>query len=500
MRIQLLTILLFAACLQISAAGFSQNITISEKNTSLETVLNKIEQQSGYDVFFQTELLTKSNKVTIDIKNLSLEKALEKVFKEQPLSYAIVGHTIVLKDKVELKPLSNKNSSIAASIVTGKVVDADTKEPLVGASVTVKGTNKVTSTGLDGSFKINVSEFTNPVLVITYIGYTSKEVPISGNGSLGEIILKSSATGMSEVEINGDVAIDRKTPIAVSNINLPYIEEHIGSQDIPELLNIVPGVYATQQGGGYGDSRISIRGFSSQGGQGNVAYTINGIPVNDPESGAIYWSDFSGILDAATSIQVQRGLGASKVIVPSFGGTVNVTSRSTDLQQGGYVYEVIGSDNYQKTAVLVSTGVNSNGWAATIQGSRTMGNGNADGLNFIGYNYFFNLSKILSPSQTLSFNVIGGNQNHGERYEGSIADYAQAPQGIRWNSQLGVKDGQLFNPSNNFWSEPLFSLNHDWTINDKSSLNTVVYAIYGDGGGRNIGGNPPPRISNFYSP
>src|SRR6202035_1788989 len=69
MRIKLITILLFAACLHISAASFSQNVTISERNANLETVLNKIEKQSGFDVFMQTELLARSNKVTIDVKN-----------------------------------------------------------------------------------------------------------------------------------------------------------------------------------------------------------------------------------------------------------------------------------------------------------------------------------------------------------------------------------------------------------------------------------------------
>jgi iron complex outermembrane receptor protein len=487
MRIQLVAVLLFAFCCHISAASFSQTISLSERKAALATVLNKIEQQSGYDVFLQTELLAGSNKVTINIKNLSLGEALDEIFKGQPLTYSIVGRTIVLKSKP------------AASVVLGKIVDADTKEPLVGASVNVKGTTKATSTGLDGTFKIDVSGVENPVLAISYIGYVTKEMPLTGQTNLGEIGLKSSATGMSEVVVNGDVAIDRKTPVAVTTIGAQYIEEHLGTQDIPELLNIVPGVYATQQGGGYGDSRISIRGFSSAGGNGNVAYTINGIPVNDPESGGIYWSDFSGITDATSSIQVQRGLGASKVIVPSFGGTVNVTTRSTDTQPGGYIWQTIGSDGYEKTAVLISTGLNANGWAATFQGSRTMGNGDADGLNFLGYNYFFNLSKVLSPSQTLSFNLIGGNQTHGQRPEETIADYAQAPQGIRWNAELGVKDGQQVNPYNNFFSEPLFQLNHDWTINDKSSLSTVLYAIFGNGGGGGISGSIP-RVSNFYSP
>ena len=388
----------------------------------------------------------------------------------------------------------------AASFITGKVVDADTKEPLVSATITIKGTSKSASAGLDGTFRIDVSGFDNPVLVFTYLGYISQEISVGGKTNVGEIALKYSATGMKEVVVNGDIAIDRKTPVAVTTIGSQYIEEHIGTQDIPELLNIVSGVYATQQGGGYGDSRISIRGFSSQSKNGNVAYTINGIPVNDPESGAIYWSDFSGITDVTSSIQVQRGLGASKVIVPSFGGTVNVTSRSTDMQQGGYVWQTIGSDGYEKTAILVSTGLNSNGWAATIEGSKASGNGNADGLNFLAYNYFVNVSKVLSPNQTLSFNLIGGKQTHGQRPEETILGYQQAPQGIRWNSELGVKDGQQINPYNNFFSEPFFSLNHDWEINDKSSLSTEIYAIYGSGGGGSIGGATPPRISNMYSP
>jgi iron complex outermembrane recepter protein len=496
MRVQLLAVLLLAACLQISAAGFSQNITINEKNSSLETVLNKIEKQSGFDVFFQTELLAKSNKVTIDVKNMPLDAVLDKLFINQPLSYAIVGHTVVIKAKTVSN--AGKSASALAGVVRGKVVDADTKEPLVGASILLKGTNVATSAGLDGSFKIDASSSPTPVLVISYIGYISQEVAVSGD-KLGDISLKSNATGMNEVVINGDVAIDRKTPVAVTTVSAQYIEEHLGTQDIPGLLKGIPGVMATAQGGGYGDSRISIRGFSSRSGNGNVALTVNGIPINDPETGAIYWSDFSGITDVTNSIQVQRGLGASKIIIPSFGGTVNITTRSTDMQKGGFVSETIGSDGFDKTQVLASTGLTSSGWAATVQLGRTMGNGFADGLSFLGYNYFVNIAKQLTPNQTLSFNLIGANQTHGQRPEETIADYQQAPQGIKWNPELGVLNGAQINPYNNFFSEPIFSINHDWNINDKTSLATVLYGIFGDGGGGEISGTIP-RVSNFYSP
>jgi len=500
MRIKLITALLFAVCLHISAASFSQNITITEKNANLETILNKIEQQSGYDVFMQTELLAGSNKVSVSVKNELLAKVLDQVFKGQPITYAIVGHTIVVKEKQPVKTVIN-TSIQKMPVYTGKIVDADTKEPLIGASVGIKGGGKGTSTGVNGTFKLNVGSDAGTVLVISYIGYITKEVPLSGSNDIGVITLKSSANAMSEVVVTGDVAIDRKTPIAVSTINAQYIEEKLGNQDIPQLLSGAPGVMATQGDGGYGDSRINIRGFNSGSKKGNVALTINGIPVNDMENGSLFWSDFSGLTDVTTSLQLQRGLGASKIIVPSFGGTINITTRNTDAQKGGYISQAIGSDGYEKTAVLVSTGLNDKGWAATFQGSRTQGNGFADGLNFLGYNYFFNLSKVLSPSQTLSFSVMGANQTHGQRPDELISAWQNAPQGIRWNYELGVKDGKQINPYNNNFSKPVFSLNHEWTINEKSSLSTVLYATYGTGGGGGIGGDVvAPRVSNLYSP
>ncbi|HEY0244854.1 MAG TPA: TonB-dependent receptor, partial [Mucilaginibacter sp.] len=387
-------------------------------------------------------------------------------------------------------------------LVTGKLLDAQTKDPLIGATVTVKDTKVAAAAGLDGSFKINVPAGSQ-VLVITYVGYVPKEITIDPSAKdIGIIVLQPSSSSINEVTITGDVAIDRKTPVAVSTIGAQFIEEKTGNQDIPELLNVIPGVFATNQGGGFGDSRINIRGFSSAAGSGNVALTINGIPVNDMESGAIFWSDFAGLVDVSTSIQVQRGLGASKIIVPSFGGTINITTRNTDAEKGGYISQTIGSDGYEKTAVLISSGLNKNGWATTFQGARVSGNGYANGLNFLGYNYFFNLSKVLSPNQTISFNVFGATQTHGQRPSESIAMYQNAPQGLRWNYQNSVKDGKEFTPYNNFFSKPVFSINHEWTINSKSSLSTVAYGTYGSGGGGSIGGTAAPRIAgtNIYTP
>ena len=402
--------------------------------------------------------------------------------------------------------------------ITGKIIDTVTHDPLIGATVLVKGTSAATSAGLDGTFKLNAPSGSQ-VLLVSYIGYVAKEIAVSdGTANVGTIRLSPNSSSIKEVTITGDVAVDRRTPVAATTIGTEYIDEHIGNGGIPDLLISVPGVFTTQGDGGYGDGRVSIRGFSSRSGNGNVAYTVNGIPVNDPETGALYWSDFSGITDVARSIQVQRGLGASKIIVPSFGGTVNVTTRTTDQAAGGYVYEGIGSDGWNKTGILVSTGKLANGWAATFQGSRTEGAYPFDGSHFLGYDYFFNLSKEISKNQTISLSVIGANQTHGQRPEQSLyptttgttttPGYLGAPQGIAWNQWYGYKDGKEYNPYNNFYSEPIISLTHDWTINDKSSLSTVLYTLQGDGGGGGIDGttaqyysvNNLPRSGGIYTP
>lgn len=365
--------------------------------------------------------------------------------------------------------------------ITGKLLDSKTNEPLIGATVGIKGTTTATTASLDGTFKITVPGSAS-ALTITYIGYVSKDVSITGN-NLGTIYLDAVSSSLSEVVVTGNVAIDRKTPVAVYAVGAQTIEEKMGTQEFPEILKSAPGVMVTKQGGGFGDSRLSIRGFK----QANVAVLINGIPINDMENGAVFWSNWAGLSDVTSSMQAQRGLGASKVAVPSLGGTVNVTTRTTDAIKGGAIAQTLGSDGYQKTALSLSTGLNEKGWAFSIAAARAQGNGNADGLNFLGYDYFVNISKILSKRQTISMTLMGASQTHGQRTtKGNIADYRLAPQGIRYNQDWGYRNGQVFNAKNNYYSKPILSINHNWQINETSSLSTVLYASLGTGAGGSL--------------
>lgn len=392
--------------------------------------------------------------------------------------------------------------------IKGKLLDAQTKEPLIGATVSVKGTTNAASVSLDGTFKIKVAAQGNTTLLFRYIGYVTKELEVTGTDA-GVITLDPTSASVKEVVVtaNSSLAIDRRTPVAASSVGKVYIEEKGAGAEFPELLKATPGVMTSKGGGGYGDSRINIRGFSSN----NVALLINGIPVNDVEAGKIYWNDWAGLADVTESMQVQRGLGASKVAVPSLGGTINITTKSTEREEGGTVEQSIGTFNTFKTLVSYSTGLNDKGWATSFLLSRSSGDGYSPGLYYTGYSYFANVSKLIGESQTISFNIMGATQNHGQRYTyNTINTFRSSPLGTRYNSDYGYLNGQLTSAEQNYYNKPLASINHNWNINSTSSLSTVLYASYGTGAARYLAGTNValtpgsttgvPRTGDVYSP
>lgn len=122
---------------------------------------------------------------------------------------------------------------------------------------------------------------------------------------------------------------------------------------------------------------------------------INGVPMNDMEWGGVYWSNWAGLSDVTFSMQVQRGLGASKVAAPSVGGSINIVTNSIDVNKGGFVSYAMGNDGMNKMLFKVSTGVSKSGWAMTLLGGKTWGDGYIQGTNFEGYNSVYQCNKTF---------------------------------------------------------------------------------------------------------
>ena len=253
-------------------------------------------------------------------------------------------------------------ATLSAQTITGTVIDGELKEPLLGANVLIKGTSHGASTDENGKFTLKTTQ-KKGILEVSFIGFKTQDVPftiVKGKASI-QITLLPDAQQLTGTTVIGntlmDIAKERKTPVAVSTIRAADIVNKIGNQEFPELLNKTPSVHATKSGGGYGDSKINIRGFGNE----NIAVMINGMPINDMENGKVYWSNWAGISDVTSSMQVQRGLGASKIAIASVGGTINIVTRASDMQEGGTVSASLGNNGFYKVMGAYNTGKSKKG-------------------------------------------------------------------------------------------------------------------------------------------
>ena len=385
-----------------------------------------------------------------------------------------------------------------AQSVTGTVIDSDSKEPLIGVSILEVGTSNGVITDLDGNFQLNLTA--GATLQLSYVGYETQEINVGKKTNLGTLELKPEAVGLEDVTVTGQIAVQRKTPIAVSQVTALEIEERLGGGEFVEVLKNTPGVHANANGGGWGDSEIWMRGFDNT----NIAMMINGVPMNGMENGKVYWSNWQGLSDVTSVMQTQRGLGASKMSAPSVGGTINIVTKGLDAKKGGSFSYSLGDNGYNKVSFSVSTGLMSNGWAISVMGARTWGDGYIQGTSFEGYNYFANISKRINENHQLSLTAFGAPQEHYQRSGGlTMAEWNNVRKYMkdgmhfsRYNPTYGYDNYGNQNSANyNVYHKPQISLNHIWQIDHKSSLSTTAYVSLGRGYGRTA----EPGYNSSYS-
>ena len=379
----------------------------------------------------------------------------------------------------------------AQTVVVGTIID-EADQPMIGASVVVPETTQGTSADVNGEFKLQVRQGTKAVQV-SFLNYKTQSFDIdtaSARIDLGTIKMEPEAIALENVVVTQSVAVQRKTPVAVSTVMASEIEFKLGGQEFPEILKSTPGVYVTKDGGGYGDSKINMRGFKSA----NVAVMINGVPVNDMEWGGVYWSNWAGLSDVTRSMQTQRGMGASKISSPSVGGTINIVTNNIDSKKGGTISYGVGNDGANTMSMSLSTGLMDNGWALSMLLAKRWGDGYIQGTGYEGYNWFVNISKRINNNHQLSLTAFGAPQKHNQRkplYAGlsieewdKVAKWTGEENKYRYNAIYGFdKNGKERSSMTNEYHKPQISLNHQWQIDDKSSLSTALYVSIGRGSG-----------------
>ncbi len=435
------------------------------------------------------------------------------------------------------------SAGVNAQTIKGIVKDAQTSEGLPGATVSVKGTTSGATADNNGAFTLDV-EAGEMDIVVRYLGYNTLEMTVNvaegETKSLGSIYLEASAFGLAGVSIIADIAKERETPVAFSNIQSEEIEEKLGSRDIPLVMNTTPSVYATPQGGGAGDARLNIRGFD----QRNVAIMINGVPVNDMENGWVYWSNWDGVGDATESIQIQRGLSAVNLATPSIGGTMNIVTNPAEQKEGVELKQEFGSGNFLKTTAFAHTGLVDGKYAISAGMVRKTGDGVIDGTWTDAWAYYFGAAYNVDENNRLEFYALGAPQRHGQNLykqnigaydhefaseldsydQAALDDYQESESGRlynenwswvdytydgrqNWNGKTRDRYSENFiSERENFYHKPQVNMNWYHQYNEDMSQYTTVYYSGGEGGGTGTYGDvvwdyasEPSRIVDYNS-
>lgn len=408
-------------------------------------------------------------------------------------------------------------------IISGVVVNAETGEPMSMAQVEIVGKGLGSITDLNGFFEIkNVPAGIHAVRA-TFMGFTKSQevVTLLPDEKIElQFKLKSDIIAGEEVTVLSTRAVKRESPVSFTDIPKEDIAKNLGNVDIPLILNKTPSVYATESGGAAGDARINVRGFN----QRNIAVMINGVPVNDMENGWLYWSNWDGLADAASSIQIQRGMGISNVSVASVGGTMNVITEAAAQSPCITYKQEVGDYNYKKSTLIANSGLINNKFAFSSVFSRKSGDGWVDKTWMDAYSYFVSMSLIPHPKHKFEISALGAPQQHGQRLDQQkIAvfdvDYALDhgvdttgitglyDLGIDYNPAWGaypagaslteyyngeihtVPNQNFLNTKLNYYHKPQFSINWFWDYNDKLNFSNVLYSSIGIGGGTNTIGS-----------
>ncbi|TDX01848.1 SusC/RagA family TonB-linked outer membrane protein [Dinghuibacter silviterrae] len=277
---RLVAILMLATCLQVSARGYTQGrVNLTLKNAPLETALKAIMKQSGYYYWGDPALLKRAKPVNVALRDAEVRAALDECFRDQPLTYEIEDRIVVVKEVVASSASIVPNAE-PLSEVRGRVMD-EKGEPLVGASVVVKGTKIGTVTDSKGNFELsNVSN--GAVLVLSYTGYLSREIVLRGGGQDMVIRLIVSNSPLDEVEVIAyGTTTQRFTTGNISEVKGEDIARQPVGNPLLALEGRVPGLFITQNTGVPGGGvTVRIQGQNSIQRGNDPLYVIDGIPYN----------------------------------------------------------------------------------------------------------------------------------------------------------------------------------------------------------------------------
>jgi iron complex outermembrane receptor protein len=336
-------------------------------------------------------------------------------------------------------------------------------------------------TDQDGRFRSGALRWGTYEIVVARLGYETSRRTLqiastdeAANSNL-QFALEPQAIPTPQIEVSTTKVSDRGSAVAFTELDRTAIKERYWAQDVPMLLAETPGVYAYSDAGNVGYSYVKVRGFA----QRRVAVTVNGIPLNDPESHEVYWVDHPDLVTSSQSLQVQRGVGSALYGSSAVGGSINLETLSTPGDRSISLEAGVGTFDTQRYAVQYNSGLLDDRYSMTGRLSRISSDGYREQSWTSLWSYYLSTARYDSWLTT-HLNFYGGP----ERLH--LAYYAVDRSYLDGQITGDAGKDRRFNPltwsgeTDNFF-EPHFELIQDVKLTEKAALTSSIFYFPGKG-------------------
>ncbi len=356
-------------------------------------------------------------------------------------------------------------------IVKGTVLDAESGTGIPGVTVGLVGSNQSVFTDASGKFELPNVSVGDQSLQLTLVGYEDMLLTLNikeGDNDLGTLNFKRSVGNDAQSAV-----------LSEAMVSADEIDGEVSSQNVSSLLQSSSDVFNNIAGFTFGAARFRIRGYDSD----YSDQYMNGISVNDPESGYGAWSQWAGLNDVTRGQVNKIGLQPGRFSFGNLGGITNIDTRASSYRTGFKASYAHSNRSYtDRVMATYSTGVLSNGWAFTVSGSRRYAKeGYTQGTSYDAWAYFMAIEKKISDNHSVALTAFGAPVKRGMA-NGSIQEAYDLVGSNYYNSNWGWQDGSKRNAKIRNTHEPMIILNDYFKINEKTQLTTSLGYTFGRNG------------------
>ena len=366
-----------------------------------------------------------------------------------------------------------------AETITGVVVSSN-GSPVSGALVIFEHQDQrlKSMSGRDGTFTLTCpQDLRFPIdLAVTARGFKPLDARLEHAPSELRLELEPSPMFSGEVEVTTNRALVGETPVTVSNIDRQEIERKNWGQDVPMLLEHVPGFFAYNDNGhGVGYSYFFLRGFDMR----RTSVSLNGAPLNGAESHAVYFVDLANFLSTTGDIQVQRGVGTNLYGGSAIGGAVDLRSREPLSERRLRIGTSAGAWDTRRFDIEYDSGLVDERWATTFRYSRVESDGYREQSWLDAWNYYATVSHYGDKTTTRLI-LFGGPEETHLAYEGVTRAYLEGE--ITGDVRRDRRHNPLTYPGEiDSFFQPHYQLVQSWNASPDITVNSTLYYFEGDG-------------------